>query len=107
MGVGLSAAKMKLQSDLEEAFEDGYKAMFPKGTDLSDAMASSFAKKIAEQWANALYTLATSVQITGSNNNTSTILGMNYIASVTGPVPGPPVPGIGTVSLTGTELNLT
>ena len=107
MGAGLSVAKMKLQSDLEKAFEDGYKAMFPEGNDMSDAMASSFAKKIAEQWANALYTLATSVQITGSNSNTSTILGMNYIASITGPVPGPPVPGIGTVSLTGTELNLT
>lgn len=106
MGVGLSTAKMKLQSDIEKAFEDGYRAMFPEGTDLSDAMASSFAKKVAEQWANAIYNLASNVKITGNNSNTSTILGMNYIASVTGPIPGPPVPGVGTVSLTGIELNL-
>lgn len=105
MGMGLNAAKAKLQQDiqkaLEDAFKDAYKATFIYGGgDEGDEIASKFAKKGAQTaagpMADAILNFVSQAQITGQNAMVSSIIAP--------PMTGGPCTGV--LAFTGTELSL-
>lgn len=105
MGMGLNAAKAKLKKELEtalnDAFKEAYKATFIYGGgDEGDSIASKFAKKGAETAAgpiaDAILNFVSQAQITGQNAMVSTIIAP--------PMTGGPCTGV--LAFTGTELSL-
>jgi hypothetical protein len=105
MGMGLNAAKAKLQQDiqkaLEDAFKDAYKATFIYGGgDEGDEIASKFAKKGAQTaagpMADAILNFVSQAQVVGQNAMVSSIIAP--------PMVGGPCTGV--LAFTGTELSL-
>lgn len=105
MGMGLNAAKAKLQMDiqkaLEDAFKDAYKATFIYGGgDEGDEIASKFAKKGAQTaagpMADAILNFVSQAQVVGQNAMVSSIIAP--------PMTGGPCTGV--LAFTGTELSL-
>jgi hypothetical protein len=96
MSVGLSAAKSKLQADIQKALYDAYKATFILGAgDEGDNIAKKFAMKGAEPIANAVFDFISQAQIVGVINGV-----------VTGASPVGPVTGTNIDSLSGSELSI-
>lgn len=95
-GMGLSAAKTKLQQDIQKALEDAFKATFIMGSgDFGDEIARKFAQKGAKPIADAIDSFIKQAQITGTINGI-----------VTGTCGVGPVSGSNTDILSGTELSL-
>lgn len=96
MGIGLSAAKSKLEIDVEKALTDAFYAsyIFDPG-EVGKEKASRFAKKAAKPITEAIYNFITQAQITGTINGI-----------VNGVSPVGPVTGSNVDVLTGSELNL-
>lgn len=96
MGMGLNAAKAKLQSDIQQALYDAYKATFIYGGgDEGDNIAMNFAKKGAPAIADAVLNFVTQAQVVG------TINGIVTASCAVGPASGTNVD-----VLTGSELSL-
>lgn len=103
--IGLSAAKAKLQLDIQnalnDAFKEAYKATFIYGAgDEGEIIATKFAaegsQKAAGPIADAILNFVSQAQITGQNAMVSSI--------VAPPMTGGPCTGV--LSFTGTELSL-
>lgn len=104
-GIGLSAAKVKLQMDIQnalnDAFKEAYKATFIYGGgDEGDSIATKFAmkgsQKAAGPIADAILNFVSQAQITGQNAMVSSIIAP--------PMTGGPCTGV--LAFTGTELSL-
>ena len=96
MGLGLNAAKAKLQADIQKTLYEAYKATFIYGAGQEgDQIAMKFAQKAAPGMADALLQFISQAQVVG------TITGV-----VTGACPVGPVSGTNIDALTGTELSL-
>lgn len=105
MGMGLSAAKVKLKEELKaalnDAFKEAYKATFLYGGgEEGDFIASKFAKKGAEAAAgpiaDAILNFVSQAQIVGANPVVQTIIAT--------PTVGGPCNGV--LNFNGTELSL-
>jgi hypothetical protein len=105
MGMGLNAAKAKLQQDIQkalnDAFKEAYKATFIYGGgDEGDTIATKFADKGAQTAAgpiaDAILNFVSQAQITGQNAMVSSIIAP--------PMTGGPCTGV--LAFTGTELSL-
>lgn len=96
MGMGLSAAKTKLEMDVEKALEDAFYAsyIFDPG-EVGKEKASKFAKKAAKPITEAIYNFISQAQIVGTVNG-----------SVNGTCPVGPVTGANIDVLTGSELSI-
>lgn len=103
--IGLSAAKAKLQLDIQnalnDAFKEAYKATFIYGAgDEGEMLATKFAmkgsQKAAGPIADAILNFVSQAQITGQNAMVSSIIAP--------PMTGGPCTGV--LSFTGTELSL-
>lgn len=96
MGIGLSAAKSKLEIDVEKALTDAFYAsyIFDPG-EVGKEKASRFAKKAAKPITEAIYNFISQAQIVGTVN------GVVNGACAVGPVSGSNVD-----ILTGNELSL-
>ena len=96
MAIGLNAAKVKLQADIQQALFDAFKETFILGAgEEGENIAMKFAKKGAQPIADAVYNFVTQAQITGTVNGI-----------VTGTCGVGPVSGTNIDTLTGTELSL-
>jgi hypothetical protein len=96
MGLGLNAAKAKLQTDIQQALFDAFKATFIYGAgNEGDNLAQRFSQKGAPKIADAVFDFISQAQIVG------TINGIVNAASPMGPVSGTNID-----TLTGTELSL-
>ena len=105
MGMGLNAAKAKLQQDIQkalnDAFKEAYKATFIYGGgDEGDSIATKFADKGAQTAAgpiaDAILAFIQQAQIVGANPVVQTIIAT--------PMVGGPCNGV--LSFNGTELSL-
>lgn len=105
MGIGLNAAKAKLQQDIQkalnDAFKEAYKATFIYGTgDEGDSIAKKFADKGAQTAsgpiADAILNFVSQAQIVGVNPVVQTIIAT--------PTVGGPCNGV--LNFNGTELSL-
>ena len=105
MGMGLNAAKAKLQQDIQkalnDAFKEAYKATFIYGGgDEGDTIAKKFADKGAQTAAgpiaDAILAFIQQAQIVGANPVVQTIIAT--------PMVGGPCNGV--LSFNGTELSL-
>lgn len=97
MPIGLSAAKAKLQMDIQNALKDGFKATFILGDgNDGDMIATKFAQKASGPMADAILSFVQQAQIVGNNSMLATIIAP--------PMTGGPCSG--TLAFTGTELSL-
>lgn len=105
MGMGLNAAKAKLQQDIQkalnDAFKEAYKATFIYGGgDEGDFIATKFAMKGAQKAAgpiaDAILSFVSQAQIVGTNPVVQTIIAT--------PTVGGPCNGV--LNFNGTELSL-
>lgn len=105
MGMGLNAAKAKLQQDIQkalnDAFKEAYKATFIYGCgDEGDSIATKFADKGAQTAAgpiaDAILNFVSQAQIVGTNPVVQTIIAT--------PTVGGPCNGV--LNFNGTELSL-
>lgn len=95
-GIGLNAAKITFQQDIEKALEDAFKATFITGAaGYGEEIAKKFAAKGAPAIADAIYKYITQAQITGVINGV-----------VTGTCAASVVSGTDIDILTGTELTI-
>lgn len=98
MGIGLSAAKAKLQLDIMNALKDGFKATFLLGDgEDGDIIATKFAQKASGPMSDAIFSFVQQAKIVGSNPMVATIIAPS---AVTGG------PCNGSLVFNGTELNL-
>ena len=97
MGIGLNAAKAKLQLDIMNALEKAYKSTFIYGAgEEGNEIAQKFAQEAAGPMADAILNFISQAQIVGQNPLVSTI--------VAPPMTGGPC--VGMLAFTGTELSL-
>lgn len=105
MGMGLNAAKAKLQQDIQkalnDAFKEAYKATFIYGGgDEGDSIATKFADKGAQTAAgpiaDAILNFVSQAQVVGTNPLVQTIIAT--------PTVGGPCNGV--LNFNGTELSL-
>lgn len=97
MPIGLSAAKSKLQIDIQNALKDGFKATYIFGDgDEGDLMATKFAQKASGPIADAILSFVQQAQIVGTNSLLTSVIAQ--------PMGGP---CSGSLAFTGTELSLT
>lgn len=95
--MGLSAAKAKLQMDIQNALKDGFKATYLLGDgDDGDTMAMKFAQKASGPMADAILSFVQQAQIVGTHSLLATVIAP--------PMTGGPCSG--TLAFTGTELSL-
>lgn len=96
MGVGLNAAKMKFQEEIQKALYDAYKATFIYGKgDEGETLATRFAEKGAPAIADAVLNFVSQAQVVGTINGI-----------VTGACAVGAVNGTNVDNLTGSELSL-
>ena len=96
MGISLIAAKAKLQSDIQQALYDAYKATYIYGGgNEGEEIAMKFAQKGAPAIADAVLNFVTQAKVVG------TINGIVTGAGAMGPITGTNID-----TLTGTELSL-
>ena len=94
--MGLNAAKVKLQMDIQQALYDAFKATYIYGGgDEGDTIAMNFAKKGAQPIADAVLNFVSQAQVVGT---------INGIVTATCPVG--PASGTNIDVLSGSELSL-
>ena len=97
MGMGLNAAKAKLQMDIQKALENAYKKTFIFGSgDEGDNIASKFAQEASGPMADAILNFVSQAKVVGQNAMVSSIIAP--------PMVGGPCTGV--LAFTGTELSL-
>lgn len=98
MGIGLIAAKAKLQLDIMNALKDGFKATFLLGDgEDGEIIATKFAQKASGPMSDAIFSFVQQAQIVGSNPVVATIIAPPAVT-------GGPCSGV--LAFTGTELSL-
>ena len=97
MGIGLNAAKAKLQLDIMTALENAYKSTFIYGAgEEGNLMAKKFAQEAAGPMADAILSFISQAQIVGVNPVVQTIIAT--------PTVGGPCNGV--LNFNGTELSI-
>lgn len=96
MGIGINAAKVKLQADIYKALYDGFKSTYILGAgNDGDLIATNFAKTAAQPITDAIFNFISQAQIVGTVNGI-----------VVGASPMGPVSGTNTDIFTGSELSI-
>ena len=97
-GIGLDAAKTKLQMDVKKALKDGFKATFALGAgDMGDEIAEKFAEKASGPMADAIKSFVAQGKIVGQNAMLASVIAP--------PMTGGPCSGV--LAFNGTELSIT